>query len=209
VSFGGVAVSILVLTGGFAVAPAAALAQAGAAPDTPVAAATASPAAVSTAPEPPSTPAGTAEAKDLAARSGCAQPAEEPATGLDADSTTLPADPADPATSSGEVEDVPPVAHCSQNAGDEQYQDPFGNSKPPKAGSKTPQSSTQQSGGRGTATPASVLAQQSTDPATAGAAARAGDSAGKLPNTGLDARLPGVLGLALLLSGGALRRRHA
>jgi LPXTG-motif cell wall-anchored protein len=171
-----------------------------------VAATTAAPAAVSTAPE--------GEAKDLAAASGCAQPTDEltDAAGTDADSGAPPADPAPvPAAVSAESdgEAVPPVAHCSQNAGDEQYQDPFGNSPPPKAGGKTPQSSTQQSGGQGTATPASVLAQQSADPATADAAAAADDGAAKLPNTGLDARLPGVLGLALLLSGTALRRRHA
>ncbi len=200
-SFGGVAVSILVLTGGFAVAPAAALAQTGAGPSPPAAVTTAAPAAVSTAPD--------ADAKDLAAASGCGAPADQLAEspGTDADSGAPPAAPvAVPAENESAA--VAPIAHCSQNAGDEQYQDPFKNSPPPKAGGKAPLSAAQPSGGQDTATPASVLAQQSADPAAAAAAA-AGDSAAKLPNTGLDARLPAVLGLALLLSGAALRRRHA
>ncbi len=179
------------------------MAQTGTVPNPPIAAPTAAPSAPT----------------DRLAPSGCAQPADETATGLDADSEAIPAaappDPPDPAAAPGdtEEEDVPPIAHCSQNAGDEQYQDPFGNSGPPKAGGggggKDPQRATRLSGGQDAASPASVLAQQSADPATADAAAAAGDDVAKLPNTGLDARLPGLLGLALLLSGGALRRRHA
>jgi nicotinate-nucleotide--dimethylbenzimidazole phosphoribosyltransferase len=98
----------------------------------------------------------------------------------------------------------PPVAVCSQNAGDEQYEDPFANEKPPAE---------QQGGGNGSGSEGQV---SQTGPADAPATTTDGtggvpstEGAPQLPSTGLDAFPPALLGILLLLGGAALRRRAA
>jgi len=88
-----------------------------------------------------------------------------------------------------------PASAAAQSAGDEQYEDPFGE---------------EQSQATPTATPAPAEPAQSApaqpapaQPAPAPAAAPA--QAAQLPRTGSDAVLPGVLGLILLAAGVALR----
>jgi hypothetical protein len=104
---------------------------------------------------------------------------------------------------------APPRAHCSQNAGDEQYVDPFANAGPPKAangnGSQGPASQSQPpvgsaaDQGAGSAAPSSLAA--------AAVTGRERDGGPQLPTTGLE--LGGLLGLGcpLLLLGLVLRRR--
>ena len=105
-------------------------------------------------------------------------------------------------------EDAPPVAHCSQNAGDNQYKDPFANAKPPKAGGDPASSQGAQSPDTSTSAPATTLAQGTADPSLTGT--DGAESAGPgLPNTGLDAGIPAWTGLGLLLAGALLRRRTA
>jgi LPXTG-motif cell wall-anchored protein len=111
------------------------------------------------------------------------------------------------------------VAHVSpalaQDAGDQQYSDPFGNSgtsttqSTPKtqttpSGNLEPLSpSPQQSAGTG-----STGAAPATTPSTAGQAAPAAAAQG-LPNTGADTRVLLLAGAALLLTGLGLRLRSA
>jgi LPXTG-motif cell wall-anchored protein len=91
-----------------------------------------------------------------------------------------------------------PASAAAQSAGDEQYEDPFGE---------------EQSQATPTATPAppaepaqSAPAQPApAQPAPAPGAATAPAQAAQLPRTGSDAVLPGVLGLILLAAGVALR----
>lgn len=121
-----------------------------------------------------------------------------------------PAPPAEPVVAgSAAAASAPPVAHCSQNAGDNQYRDPFAGSKPPGQGGGDGNSAQNDSETGETPAPAA-------DPTAAAVQAEADGSvpattAGEeqLPNTGLG--LPGLLalGLPLLLSGLALRRRAA
>ena len=100
-----------------------------------------------------------------------------------------------------------PVAHCSQNAGDNQYRDPFANSPPPKSqggadSAQAPETDTAQP----TTGSTTLLEDGTTDPAAAAAAAAAGNG---LPNTGLGLGGLVALGLPLLAGGLALRRRTA
>ena len=102
-----------------------------------------------------------------------------------------------------------PVAHCSQNAGDNQYRDPFAGSKPPGQG-----------GGDGNSAQNDSEADQApaaaADPTAASVQAEADGSVPaatadgeQLPNTGLGLLGLLALGLPLLVSGLALRRRAA
>jgi LPXTG-motif cell wall-anchored protein len=93
-----------------------------------------------------------------------------------------------------------PAGAAAQSAGDEQYEDPFGNQQaqatpapaaPAQAPATTPPAP-------GTPAPAAP-----TRPAPTGAQA----APVQLPRTGGDTRLPAVLGLVLLSAGVALRAR--
>jgi hypothetical protein len=94
-----------------------------------------------------------------------------------------------------------PAAASAQSAGDEQYEDPFGDEQPQSQATPAPAPAAEPT--QSEATPAPAAPAQ---PAPAPAAAPA-----QLPRTGGDARLPGLLGLVLLSAGVALRahaRRH-
>jgi hypothetical protein len=90
-----------------------------------------------------------------------------------------------------------PAAAAAQSAGDEQYQDPFGNEDQ------------QQSQPQATATPAPAAPAQApaATAAPARSAAAAPARAAELPRTGWDAGVPGALGLVLMSAGVALRAR--
>jgi LPXTG-motif cell wall-anchored protein len=92
-----------------------------------------------------------------------------------------------------------PASAAAQSAGDEQYEDPFGEEQsqatPEPAAPAEPAEPAQSA----PAQPAPAPVQ----PAPAPAAAPA--QAAQLPRTGSDAVLPGVLGLILLAAGVALR----
>ncbi len=110
-----------------------------------------------------------------------------------------------------------PTAAFAQNAGDEQYADPFGNSSQSGSGSSGSGSSgssgsTGTTGTTGSNSGVAAAQQQGTPSATAAAGTAAGQStaaAGELPRTGLDVGIVAAVGAALLLGGLALRRRSA
>jgi LPXTG-motif cell wall-anchored protein len=89
-----------------------------------------------------------------------------------------------------------PAAASAQSAGDEQYEDPFGDEQPQSQATPAP-----------TQAPAAAPAQAPTTPApTAPTQSATTPSAqGQLPRTGGDAWLPALLGLVLLSAGVALR----
>jgi len=90
-----------------------------------------------------------------------------------------------------------PAAASAQSAGDEQYEDPFGDEQPQSQATPAP-----------TQAPAAEPAQSETAPAPAAPAQPAPAPAAapaQLPRTGGDARLPALLGLVLLSAGVALR----
>jgi hypothetical protein len=193
-----------VVAGGLAVVPAGAFAQepvpTAAAPPPPEAASTAAPST------PAADPAATTDSQTDAQRaeaSGCPPPDPR-----DPEETLTPVEPDPAVTASREKPDDGPTAHCSQNAGDNQYRDPFANSPPPKNqnaadGAQAPQSDTSDQSTAGSAT----LLQ---DDGSAVLASDAETGSGpRLPNTGLG--LGGLVGLgAPLIAGGvALRRRLA
>jgi hypothetical protein len=113
---------------------------------------------------------------------------------------------------------APAAPALAQSAGDEQYADPLGQddgkststmpSNPP-ALSDEPRTPAATSGGgtagSGTAAPAAPAAP----PATAAAGSGTASAQPQLPNTGLDARLVGAFGVALVLLGIGLRLRVA
>jgi LPXTG-motif cell wall-anchored protein len=103
-----------------------------------------------------------------------------------------------------------PATAIAQNAGDEQYADPFGNSSQSSGGggSSGSSGSSGTTGSSGTAGVAGTQAQ-ATPSATAGGTASQSGSSGQLPRTGLDVGIVAALGAALLLGGLALRRRSA
>ena len=109
-----------------------------------------------------------------------------------------------------------PATAIAQNAGDEQYADPFGNNSQSGSGGGSSNSgssgSSQNSGTAGTTGSgvAGTQAQLQATPSTSGAASgQATGSSGQLPRTGLDVGIVAALGAALLLGGLALRRRSA
>jgi LPXTG-motif cell wall-anchored protein len=89
-----------------------------------------------------------------------------------------------------------PAAASAQSAGDEQYEDPFGDEQPQAQATPAP-----------TQAPAAEPAQSQTAPAAPAQpapVAAAPAPAGQLPRTGGDARVPALLGLVLLSAGVAL-----
>ena len=110
----------------------------------------------------------------------------------------------DPAAPAG----TPPRAHCSQDAGEEQYKDPFAHTPPPAA--ETNNRSSLPTSSAGSLAAADPAATDGTAVAGAPQAdGTASDGRPGLPNTGLDVGVLLVLGLPLLASGLALRRRLA
>jgi LPXTG-motif cell wall-anchored protein len=107
------------------------------------------------------------------------------------------------------------VAHA-QSAGDEQYQDPFSSgtsgsgttTSPPPLSSKpqAPKPSRPSTPASTTPAPSSPASPSSSSPSTQTAPTTA---AAQLPNTGTDARLLVLLGLALVICGVGLRLRTA
>jgi hypothetical protein len=111
-----------------------------------------------------------------------------------------------------------PSAAVAQNAGDEQYADPFANGGGSQSGGGSNNSGSGNSSGSsgsngsngsagvaGTTAQATPSAQGTTTPSTSAAQTTA--SAEELPRTGLDAGVVAAVGAALLLTGLALRRR--
>jgi hypothetical protein len=97
-----------------------------------------------------------------------------------------------------------PASAGAQSAGDEQYQDPFGDQQPQAQATPAPAANPAQA----TATPAPVAQAAPATPAPAAAAQPAAGAApaqAELPRTGGDARLAALLGLGLLSAGVALR----
>jgi hypothetical protein len=93
---------------------------------------------------------------------------------------------------------VLPTVAFAGSAGDNQYQDPFGNSKPQTSQPKT------------TATPAPAPTPVPAQPqSTSTPTATTAQSGGDLPHTGLDLRVVAGLGVLLLASGLVLWRRTA
>jgi uncharacterized surface anchored protein len=89
-----------------------------------------------------------------------------------------------------------PAAAAAQSAGDEQYEDPFGDEQPQAQATPAP---AQAPAAQAPTTPAPATPATPTQPATSPSAQA------ELPRTGGDARLPALLGLALLSAGVALR----
>jgi LPXTG-motif cell wall-anchored protein len=106
-----------------------------------------------------------------------------------------------------------PATAIAQNAGDEQYADPFGNSSQSGGGGSSNSGSSGNAGttgSSGTAGVAGTQAQSTPSAAATGtASSRSSGSSGQLPRTGLDVGIVAALGAALLLGGLALRRRSA
>ena len=92
-----------------------------------------------------------------------------------------------------------PAAAAAQSAGDEQYEDPFGNGNQ--------QSQPQATATPAPASPAQAPAATAAPPQPAASAAPARAQAAQLPRTGWDAGVPGALGLLLMSAGVALRAR--
>jgi LPXTG-motif cell wall-anchored protein len=96
-----------------------------------------------------------------------------------------------------------PSAAAAQSAGDEQYSDPFAGGKDQTQAQATPAPTAAPA-----PAPAAQPAQAPTTPAPAAQTQPAPNAAQpqpQLPRTGADARLPALLGLALLSVGLALR----
>jgi LPXTG-motif cell wall-anchored protein len=90
-----------------------------------------------------------------------------------------------------------PAAASAQSAGDEQYEDPFGDEQPQSQATPAPTQAPAAEPAQSEATPAPAAPAQ---PAPAPAAAPV-----QLPRTGGNAWLPALLGLFLLSAGVALR----
>jgi LPXTG-motif cell wall-anchored protein len=117
----------------------------------------------------------------------------------------------------------PVTAAYAQGAGDQQYEDPFGGSGSGSGGSVSGSggSGSGSGGGSGTIEPITP-APQTAGAGTGGAGGSAGTSSsgpattspsspaatGRLPNTGLDARVLIVAGVVLVLAGAGLRLRN-
>ena len=199
-SLRGVAVTALAVAGGPALLPAAAFAQeapgaaAGAAPETLAQVAPAQP------------------EKDPAA-AACAAPGKE-RDGEEAEAVVPAPPPEAEAAAAGE----PPVATCSQDAGDQQYRDPFANSEPPSQGGNggngsSPDQPVQSPAQTAPVTPTddsvaptAQTSQTTTEQEESGSTTANGK---QLANTGLGLAGLLALGLALLAGGLALQRRIA
>lgn len=148
----------------------------------------------------------TAQTAEAAPASPCAPPdaAADEDTLTPVETKPAPAEPAEATAAADGVK-----AHCSQNAGNQQYQDPFAGAKPPSGGNGG-----SQSGGDGTApatsTTSSGEAVVSQGTVTGQDTGTTAESAGpSLPNTGLGLGGLLALGLPLLAGGIALRARLA
>jgi LPXTG-motif cell wall-anchored protein len=91
-----------------------------------------------------------------------------------------------------------PASAAAQSAGDEQYEDPFGDEQSQATPTATPAPAAP-------AEPAQSAPAQPAPAQPAPAPAAAPAQAAQLPRTGSDAVLPGVLGLILVAAGVALR----
>jgi hypothetical protein len=89
-----------------------------------------------------------------------------------------------------------PASAWAQSAGDEQYQDPFGNDQAAATPTPTPPPA-----------PSGSTAQSTPTPAATATAVQAEPAAQQLPRTGGDPITPAVAGFWLLLGGVALRAR--
>jgi LPXTG-motif cell wall-anchored protein len=115
----------------------------------------------------------------------------------------------------------PTVSAFAQGAGDQQYQDPFGNSSSGSgsSGSSGSGSSGSKGSSDGSLQPLSPSPQTSGGSGTTNGSGTAGSSAtgtttspataATLPNTGLDTRILLLAGAVLLLAGVGLRMRNA
>ena len=118
---------------------------------------------------------------------------------------------------------VPATAALAQGAGDQQYQDPFGDSGSGSSGSGSSGSGSSGSGTQTNAAPPSIeplspspqssassgSSASGTSSGTAAAPSTAPQATGSLPNTGLDTRVLLLGGAALLIVGLGLRLRSA
>ena len=109
-----------------------------------------------------------------------------------------------------------PSTALAQNAGDEQYVDPFADSNSQSGGGSNGSSGSNGSGSSGSSgttgssgvagtTAQATPSTAATTPSTSAAETTA--SSGELPRTGLDAGVVAAIGAALLLTGLTLRRR--
>jgi LPXTG-motif cell wall-anchored protein len=105
---------------------------------------------------------------------------------------------------------LPATALAGGSAGDQQYQDPLGNSTPskPKKHSSpttttTPQTQVTPSNGSSSST----STQTSSTTTTTSSGSGSNSNSGQLPRTGVDIRLMGGIG-GLLVAGGLLLRRR-
>ena len=96
-----------------------------------------------------------------------------------------------------------PASAAAQSAGDEQYEDPFGEEQSQATPTATPEPAPPAQPAQ--PAPAQPAPAQPAPAQTAPAPAAAPAQAAQLPRTGSDAALPGVLGLILLAAGVALR----
>jgi hypothetical protein len=91
-----------------------------------------------------------------------------------------------------------PAAASAQSAGDEQYEDPFGDEQPQSQATPAPTQAP-------AAAPAQSQSQATPAPAAPPLAADMPPTNPPLPRTGGDTWIPGLLGLVLLSAGVALR----
>jgi hypothetical protein len=94
-----------------------------------------------------------------------------------------------------------PAAASAQSAGDEQYEDPFGDEQPQSQATPAPTQAP-------AAEPAQSQSQTTPAPAAPAQPAAQAAPAAQLPRTGVDVWLPALLGL-VLLSAGVTLRAHA
>jgi LPXTG-motif cell wall-anchored protein len=102
-----------------------------------------------------------------------------------------------------------PAAAAAQGAGDEQYQDPFGDEQSQQEPAPTPEPAppAPPPAAAPTPEPASPSQSQATPPPAAATPGAGGSGSAQLPYTGADAGLLALAGAVLLSAGLALRRR--
>jgi LPXTG-motif cell wall-anchored protein len=101
-----------------------------------------------------------------------------------------------------------PAAAFGQNAGDDQYEDPFGDDAPSSGASPTPTPAPIQETAPGVGSePEEPSAPAPAAPEPDADAPAPAASAGELPRTGGDPAVIGLLGMSLMLGGAGLRLR--